>query len=154
VSTIVFELWLSVVIIIEMAEDKKSVDPTLTGFYEAMERTNVEKITNEMLARLSGDSSDSESFDIESENEDAEDRSWRPSHVVFGKSTIRQGQIEAMKDKYFHDVSIVRAGGEDTIPLPEGDEVVVFRSFMKAGLRFLLHKMLVEILKTFEIYLH
>jgi hypothetical protein len=101
-----------------------------------MERTNVEKITNEMLAGLSSDSSDSESFDVESENEDAEDRPWRPSHVVFGKSTIRQGQIEAMKGKYFHDVSIVRAGGEDTVPLPEGDEVVVFTSFMKAGFAF------------------
>jgi hypothetical protein len=43
-----------------MAEGKKSVDPTLAGFYEAMERTNAEKITDEMLARLSGDSSDSE----------------------------------------------------------------------------------------------
>jgi hypothetical protein len=32
--------------------------------------------------------------------------------------------------------------------------VVVFRSFMKAGLRFPLHKMLVKVLKTFEIYLH
>jgi hypothetical protein len=31
-----------------MAEDKKTVDPTLAGFYEAMERTNVEKITVEM----------------------------------------------------------------------------------------------------------
>jgi hypothetical protein len=31
---------------------------------------------------------------------------------------------------------------------------VVFKSFMKAGLRFPLHKMLVEVLKTFEIYLH
>jgi hypothetical protein len=94
-----------------------------------MERTNVEKITNEILARLSGDSSDSESFDIESENENAKDRPWRPSHVVFGKSTIKQGQIEAMKGKYFHDVSVVRAGGEDTVPLLEGDEVVIFRSF-------------------------
>jgi hypothetical protein len=119
-----------------------------------MERTNVEKITNEILARLSGDSSDSESFDIESENENAKDRPWRPSHVVFGKSTIKQGQIEAMKGKYFHDVSIARAGGEDTVPLPESDEVVVFKSFMKAGLRFPLHKILVEVLKTFEIYLH
>jgi hypothetical protein len=26
-----------------MAEDKKTVDPTLAGFYEAMERTNIEK---------------------------------------------------------------------------------------------------------------
>jgi hypothetical protein len=137
-----------------MAEEKKIIDPTLSGFYEAMEKTNIEKITNEMLAGLSEDSRDSDSFDVESGNEDVEDRPWRPSHVVFGKSTIRQGKIEAMKCKYCHDVSIVRAGGESTIPLPEGDEVVVFRSFMKAGLRFLLHKMLVEVLKTFEIYLH
>ena len=69
-----FELRLPVVIIIEMAEDKKSVDSTLAGFYEAMERTNIEKITDEMLAGLSGDSSGSERFDVESENEDAEDR--------------------------------------------------------------------------------
>jgi hypothetical protein len=58
-----------------------------------------------------------------------------------------------MKGKYFHDVSIVRAGGEYTVPLPEGDEVVVFRSFMKARLRYRLHKMMVEVLKTFDIYL-
>jgi hypothetical protein len=77
-----------------------------------------------------------------------------PTHVVFGKSTIKQGQIELMKGKYFRDVSIVRARGEDTVPLPESDEVIVFRSFMKTGLRFPLHKMLVDVLKTFEIYLH
>jgi hypothetical protein len=137
-----------------MAEEKKTTDPTLSRFYEAMEETNVEKITNEMLVGLSGDSSDSDSFDVESGNEDVKDRSLRPSHVIFGKSTIRQEQIEAMKRKYFHDVSIVRAGGENIVPLPEGDEVVVFRSFMKAGLHFPLHKMLVVVLKTFEIYLH
>jgi hypothetical protein len=59
-----------------------------------------------------------------------------------------------MKGKYFHDVSLVRDGGEDIVPLLESDEVVVFRSFMKAGLHFPLHKMLVDVLKTFEIYLH
>jgi hypothetical protein len=130
------------------------IDPALSGFYEAMEKTNTEKITNEMLAGLFEDSSDSDSFDVESGNEDVKDRPWRPSHVVFGKSTVKQGQIETMKDKYFHDVSIARARGESTIPLPEANEVVVFKSFMKAGLRFLLHKMLVEVLKTFEIFLH
>jgi hypothetical protein len=153
-SAIVFELRLSAVIITEMVEDKKSVDPTLAGFYEAMERTNIEKITNEMLVGLSSDSCDNESFDVESENEDAEDRPWRPSHVVFGKSTVKQGQIEAMKGRYFHDISIVRVGGESIVPLPEADEVVVFKSFMKVGLRFPLHKMLVKVRKTFEIYLH
>jgi hypothetical protein len=56
-----------------------------------------------------------------------------------------------MKDKYFHDISIVRARGENSVPLPEADEVVVFKSFMKDRLHFSLHKMLVEVLKTFEI---
>jgi hypothetical protein len=137
-----------------MAEDKKIIDPTMSRFYEAKEKTNTEKITNGMLAGLSEDCSDSNNFDVESGNEDVEDRPWRPSHFVFGKSTVKQGQIEAMKGKYFHDVSIVRAKGESTVPLPEADEVVVFKSFMKAGLRFPLHKMLVDVLRTFEIYLH
>ena len=116
-----------------MADEKKIVDPALARFYEAMEKTNTEKIANEMLAGISENSSDSESFDVESRNEDAEDRSWRPSHVVFGKSTIKQGQIDAMRGRYFRDISIVRAGGENNVPLPEADEVVVYRSFMKLG---------------------
>jgi hypothetical protein len=119
-----------------------------------MEKTNVEKIANEMLAGISENSSDSESFDVESENEDAEDQPWRPSHVVFGKSTIKQGQIDAMMGRDFRDISIMRAEGENTVPLPEADEVVVYKSFMKVGLRFPLDKLLVEVLKTFEIYLH
>jgi hypothetical protein len=48
----------------------------------------------------------------------------------------------------------VRDGGESNVPLPEPDEVVVYRSFMKAGLRFPLDKFLVEVLKSFKIYLH
>jgi hypothetical protein len=137
-----------------MADEKKVVDPVLAGFYEAMEKTNAKKIANEMLARISKNSSDSESSNVESGNEDAEDQPWRPSHVVFGKSTIKQGQIDAMRGRYFCDISIVRTGGENNVPLPEADEVVVYRSFMKAGLRFALDKLLVEVLKTIEIYLH
>ena len=105
-TAIYFELQFFVAIIAEMAEQKKSVDPSLAGFYEAIERNNVEKITDEMLAGMSRDSSGSESFDIESDNNDAEDQPWRPSHVVFGKSTVKKGQIEAMKGKYFHDISV------------------------------------------------
>ena len=133
---------------------EKVVDPALSEFYEAMERTNVEKIAHETLAGISESSSDDESFDAKSENEDAEDRPWRPSHTIFGKSTIKQSQIDAMKGRYFHDISIVRARGDNNTPVPEADEVVVYISFMKAGLRFPLDKFLVEVLKTFEIYLH
>jgi hypothetical protein len=59
-----------------------------------------------------------------------------------------------MKGRYFYDISIVRARGDNAAPVPEVDEVVVYRSFMKAGLRFPLSKFLVEVLKTFEIFLH
>jgi hypothetical protein len=130
-----------------MAEEKKIVDPVLAGFYKAMEKTNTEKITNEMLAGLSEDSG-------ESGNEGAEDRPWRPSHTIFRKSTIKQSQIDVMKGRYFSDISIVGATGDSNALVPEVDEVVVYRSFMKAGLRFPLSKFLVEVLKTFKIYLH
>jgi hypothetical protein len=89
-----------------------------------------------MLAGLSEDSSDSESFDLESGNEGGEDRPLRSSHTIFEKSTIKQSQIDAMKGRYFCDISIVRAGADSSAPMPEADEVVVYRSFMKAGLRF------------------
>jgi hypothetical protein len=54
--------------------EKKIVDPDLAGFYEEMEKTNTEKITNEILAGLSEDSGDSDDFDVESGDEDSEDR--------------------------------------------------------------------------------
>jgi hypothetical protein len=137
-----------------MVGEKKVVDPALSGFYEAMERTNAEKIAQETLAGISESSSDDEGFDAESENEDVEDRPWRPSHIVFGKSTIKQSQIDVMKGRYFRDISIVRTGGHSNALVPKADEVVVYRSFMKARLQFPLDKLLVEALKTFEIYLH
>jgi hypothetical protein len=60
-----------------MVEEKKVVDSALAGFYEAMEKTNIETITSEMLAGFSEDSDDSESFDMESEDEDAESYHFR-----------------------------------------------------------------------------
>jgi hypothetical protein len=132
-----------------MAGEKKTDDLALFGFYKAMEETNAEKIARETLAGISESSSDDEDFDIESGNEGAKDRPWRPSHTIFGKSTIKQSQIDAMKGRYFHDISIMRAQGDSSAPLPEADEVVIYRSFMKAGLRFPLDKLLVEVLKTF-----
>jgi hypothetical protein len=49
---------------------------------------------------------------------------------------------------------LIRFGGEETIPKPENDEVVVFKSFLKAGMRFPLHGMIADVLENFEIYLH
>jgi hypothetical protein len=59
-----------------------------------------------------------------------------------------------MKGRFFRDISIVRAAGDSVAPVPEVDKVVVYMSFMKVGLRIPLCKFLVEVLKTFEIYLY
>jgi hypothetical protein len=40
------------------------------------------------------------------------------------------------------------------IPEPKDYEVIVFKSFFRAGLRFPLYEMIDEVLKKFEIYLH
>jgi hypothetical protein len=117
----------------KMSEEKKVVDPALVGFYEAMEKTNTEKITNEIMADLPEDSGDSDDYDVESEDEDAKNRPLRPSHTIFGKSSIKQSQIDAMKGKYFWDISIVRAGGDSAAPAPEENEVVVYRILWRLG---------------------
>jgi hypothetical protein len=127
-----------------MSEDKKVVAETKLslleeknlGFLESISKTNTEKITREIL-------------------EDSKDRPWRPSHAVFGKSTIKQSHLANMRGRYFRDLSIVRADeGEKTCSTPEENEDVIFRSFFKAGLRFPLSNFVVEVLKLFEICLH
>jgi hypothetical protein len=54
-----------------------------------------------------------------------------------------------MRGRYFRDKSIVRADVDRAIPAPEENEVVIFRSFFKAGLRFPLSRFVVEVLKAY-----
>jgi hypothetical protein len=54
-----------------------------------------------------------------------------------------------MRGRYFRDISIVRVGGDNTTRAPEENEVVVYISFLKAGLWFPLSRFLVEVLKIF-----
>ena len=49
---------------------------------------------------------------------------------------------------------MIRFTGDKVVLEPKDDEVVVFKSFFKAGLRFPLYEMIGEVLKKFEIYLH
>jgi hypothetical protein len=135
-------------------EKKKAADPFIARFIESMSKTNTEKITKEILEGLSEDTDDSDSYDVYSGDEDSKDRPWRPSHTVFGKSTIKQSHLDNMIGRYFHDMSIVRVGGDNIIPAPEEDEVVIYRRFFKAGLRFPLSKFVVEVLKIYQIFLH
>jgi hypothetical protein len=61
-----------------------------------------------------------------------------------------------MKLGYFGEAEsmIIRFAGEETILEPKKDEVVIFKSFFRAGLRFPLNEMIGVVLKNFEIYLH
>jgi hypothetical protein len=134
--------------------EKKAVNPYIARFIESMAKTNTEKITKEIMEGLSEDTGDSDSYDAESGGEDSKDRPWRPSHSIFGKSTIKQSHLDNMRGRYFRDMSIVRVGGDNNVPAPEENEVVIYRIFFKAGLRFPLSRFVVEVLKTYKIFLH
>jgi hypothetical protein len=102
----------------KMYEEKTVADPFIARFYESMAKTNTKKITKEIMGYLSEDSDNSDDFDVESGDEDSEDRPWRPSHTIFGKSTIKQSHVDAMRGRYFRDMSIVRVGGDSTCNTP------------------------------------
>jgi hypothetical protein len=85
----------------KLFDEKKVVNPYIAGFIESMAKTNTEKITKEILEGLSKDSGDSDNYDVESGDEDSEDWPWKPSHSIFGKSTIKQSHLENMRGRYF-----------------------------------------------------
>jgi hypothetical protein len=138
----------------KLTEEEKLLEENTAGFVESIAKTNTEKITKEIREGLSEDTDDSDSYDVESGGEDSEDRPWWPSHAVFGKSTIKQSHLDNMRGRYFRDMSIVRADVDRAVLAPEENEVVIYRSFFKAGLRFLLSRFVVEVLKTYQIFLH
>jgi hypothetical protein len=81
----------------------------------------------------------------------------KPSHLEFGRSTVTEDDMpKLMKLGYFSEAKkeLIRFGGEEITPKPKKDEVVVFKSFFKAGLRFPLNEMIADVLGKFGIYLH
>jgi hypothetical protein len=69
-------------------------------------------------------------------------------------TAMKQSHLDNMRGRYFRDMSIVRADVDRVVPAPEENEVVSYRSFFKAGLRFPLSRFVVEVLKTYQIFLH
>jgi hypothetical protein len=57
---------------------------------------------------------------------------------------------------YFREAEkkLIRFAAEETTPKSKDDEVVAFKSFFRAGLRFPLNEMIREVLDNFEIFLH
>jgi hypothetical protein len=106
---------------------------------------------------------EAEQADIEEENVDEEEEDYsilipsKPSHLDFEKSTVSEADVPMMiKLGYFGEAErkLIRFAREEITPVAKNDEVVVFKSFFRAGLRFPLNEMIGEVSNFFEIYLH
>jgi hypothetical protein len=106
---------------------------------------------------------EAEQADVEEENADEEEEDYRilipskPSHLDFEKSTVSEADMSMMmKLGYLGEAEkkLICFAGEETTPEPKDDEVVVFKSFFRAELRFPLNEMIGEVLDNFEIFLH
>jgi hypothetical protein len=99
-----------------------------------------------------------EQDDIEEENADEEEEDYsilipsKPSHLDFEKSTVSEADVSMMmKLGYFGEAKrkLVRFAREETTPTPKDDEIVVFKSFFRAGLRFPQNEIRGEVLNFF-----
>jgi hypothetical protein len=88
---------------------------------------------------------EAEQADIEEENAEEEEEDYstliptKPIHLDFEKSNVSEADVPMMmKLGYFGEAEkkLIRFAGEETTPKPKDDEVVVFKSFFRVGLRF------------------
>jgi hypothetical protein len=109
----------------------------------------IEGATNEGAPAAEAEHADIEEDDADEEEEDYNTLMLaKPSHLDFGKSAVSEADIPMMiKLGYFGEAEkkLIHFGGEETTPTPENDEVVVFKSFFRAGLRFPLNEMIGEV---------
>ena len=90
-----------------------------------------------------------------SEDKAPRERVRFPSTFDLGTSYITQAMIEDLVSRGILEAGLAKAppAGE-TEAKPHPDEVVVFRVFFIAGLRFPLDPVVVEIFKLFDVYTH
>jgi hypothetical protein len=145
-----------------VTRDGEEAETTETALIsEVMKQSGM--IVTEVAAEEGSPAGEVEYADIEEDVDDEEEEDYntlmpaKPSHLDFGKSTVSEADMPMMiKLGYFEEAEkkLIRFGKEETTPTPENDEVVVFRSFFIAGLRFPLNEMNGGVLENYEIYLH
>jgi hypothetical protein len=117
-------------------EDEAEVTKT-TPISEVMRRSGLvvpEEATAEAEQTVAEDGSDDEN-----EEDNIILSPSKPSHIEFRKSTVTEKDLDVMKKLgYFgeDEGKLIRFVGEEVIPEPKEDEVVVFRSFFRVGLWF------------------
>jgi hypothetical protein len=145
-----------------VTRDGEEAEATETApISEVMKQSGM--VVTEGVADEGASAAKAEYADIEEDVVDEEEKDYntlmpaKPSHLDFGKSTVSEADMPMMiKLGYFGETEkkLIHFGGEETTPTPENDEVVVFKSFFRAGLRFPLNQMIAEVLENYKIYLH
>jgi hypothetical protein len=121
--------------------------------FEAMKRSGL--MTSKDIPAAEAEQADIEEADSDGDYNIAVPS--KPSHLDFRKSTISKADFPKMvKLGYFNEdeKKLIRFGGEEITLKPQKDEIVIFKSFLKAGLRFPLNRMIADVLKKFRIYFH
>jgi hypothetical protein len=144
---------------VERAGDEAEGSETIP-ISEAMQRSGL--VTAEEMPAAEADPTTAEGEEENIEETDPEDdyhiaMPSKPSHLDFGKSTVSKADLTKMvKSGFFteNQRKLLRFGGEETTPKPEKDEIIIFKSFLKAGLRFPLHGIIADILQKFGIHFH
>jgi hypothetical protein len=140
-------------------EEAEATDTAL--IFEVMRQSGL--VVMEEVIDEGAPTAEAEQADIEEENVDEEEEDYntlipsKPSHLDFEKSTVSEADVPMMmKLGYFGEAEkkLIHFAGEETTQKSKDDEVVVFKSFFRAGLRFPLHEMIGEVLDNYEIYLH
>jgi hypothetical protein len=145
-----------------VTRDGEEAEATETApISEVMKQSGL--VVTEGAANEGASAAEAEYADIEEDVVDEEEEDYntlilaKPNHLDFGKSTVSEADMPMMiKLGYFEEAKkkLIRFAGEETTPTLENDEVVVFRSFFRVGLRFPLNEMIGEVLENYEIYLH
>jgi hypothetical protein len=103
---------------------------------EVMKRSGL-VVADEGTSNVEAEQTVIEGEDVESEEDYSFLIPTKPSHLDFEKSTVSEDDMPMMmKLGYFGEVEskLVRFAREETTLVPKKDEVVVFKSFFRAGL--------------------
>jgi hypothetical protein len=145
-----------------VTREGEEVEATETASISEVMRQSRLVVTEEVIDE-GAPTAEAEQADIEEENVDEEEEDYntmipsKPNHLDFEKSTVSEVDVPMMmKLGYFGEAEkkLIRFAREETTPKPKDDEVVVYKSFFRAGLQFPWNEMIGEVLDNYEIFLH
>jgi hypothetical protein len=87
--------------------------------------------------------------------EEHEDQPSKPSYIEMGRFILKDKDLKAMKELgYFSEKVKVWLVGDETTPKSKKDEVVIFKSFFRAGLRLPMYQLIAKVLYKYMFYMH